>query len=131
MEIRSGVVYFLTTSLFTHAQNPLPIMVISAWLCSLYIIVFNVGMQFLYRYNIVCMKTKWSNLQFFGIYSLAVFYSLFLSVSYYFVFDQMSDEYTELLQSNLMYGNDTPGYSVSDMVRNMSYLQKQLFLCKL
>lgn len=123
MEIRPGFVYFITTGLFTHSQNPYPILAIALWLYSLYIVTINVGMQFLYRYNIVCMAKKWSSLKFFFIYCLASLYPLWMSVSYVLVFEGVTKEYTKELKTNPMYAFETPSYAACDMVRVLMVLQ--------
>lgn len=108
--------FFVNAGIFQHAPNPYAIILTSLWLSGVYVTIINVLMQFFYRYNIMYKTKKLSNFQFFGIYLLALVYSFSHGFAAMVCFDQMTEEYTEVLATHPMYHYDTPSYSAGDTV---------------
>lgn len=116
MDVRFGLMYFVNTGLFENVPNPYAIILISLWLSGVYVTIINVLMQFLYRYNIMCMKRKLSNYEFLAIYCVAIIYSFTHGFAAMVCFDQMNDDYTKVLQTHPMYHFNTLSYTAGDTV---------------
>ncbi|CAD5230685.1 unnamed protein product [Bursaphelenchus okinawaensis] len=113
VEVKSGLMFFLTLGPFSHSPYPANFIMTSIFLTSLYIVIITLGMQFLYRYYALC-KTSMKLSKFLTIYSIGILYCLCDGFIVCLIFSGESEEHTMLIKEHPMYMFDTPTYIVLD-----------------
>ncbi|CAD5230699.1 unnamed protein product [Bursaphelenchus okinawaensis] len=128
VEVKGGIIYFMTMGIFQHSPYPLNMIMGCLWLMAMYVTILTLGMQFIYRYYALC-KTALTPAWF------IFYYCIGLSVCFcdgfvgLFIADGNTEYYTNLIKEHPMYTNDTPGYMVIDPANLPALLHTMMSQC--
>ncbi|CAD5233499.1 unnamed protein product [Bursaphelenchus xylophilus] len=113
VEVKGGLMYFLTLGPFSHGSNLTGKVMGSLSLTVLYMVIATLGIQFIYRYYALC-KTPLTLTQFSLIYLAVTVYCVIDAAIGGFIFDGEDVERTRMIQEHPMYMHDTPTYMIVD-----------------
>lgn len=79
-------------------------------------------LQFIFRYCVIC-NTPLTTLRYLGFFFLASIWPLFNGLVSFYTFEQMDEEYDNVLRSNPFLGSDDlPAYGVADTNKNFNII---------
>ncbi|CAD5233501.1 unnamed protein product [Bursaphelenchus xylophilus] len=113
VEVKGGLMYFITLGPFSHYPNPAGKVMGALFLTGLYMVIATLGMQFVYRYYALC-KTPLTLTQFSLIYLVVTVYCVSDAAIGGFIFDGEDVERTRMIQEHPMYTHNTPTYMIVD-----------------
>ncbi|CAD5233498.1 unnamed protein product [Bursaphelenchus xylophilus] len=113
VEVKGGLMYWLTLGPFSHGPNPTGKVMGALSMTILYMVIATLGMQFIYRYYALC-KTPLTLTQFSIFYLAVTVYCIIDAAIGGFIFDGESVEATRMIQEHPMYMYDTPTYMIVD-----------------
>ncbi|CAD5233497.1 unnamed protein product [Bursaphelenchus xylophilus] len=113
VEVKGGLLYFITLGPFSHSGYPYNFLMCSIYLAGLYMVFFSIGLQFIYRYFALC-RSHLTIFQFSMLFVATTAYCALEAFTGFLVFDGETPEGTELIREHPMYMHDTPTYIIVD-----------------
>uniref|UniRef100_A0A1I7SKR7 G_PROTEIN_RECEP_F1_2 domain-containing protein n=1 Tax=Bursaphelenchus xylophilus TaxID=6326 RepID=A0A1I7SKR7_BURXY len=122
VEIRAGMMYFITTGPFIHSTYPYNMLMCALWLSGMYVTIMTIMVQFVYRYYALC-RTALSITQFVSLYCLGLTWCLCQGFAAFLCFEAETPENREILQGHPLYSFNTPTFVTGDTVGLENYIE--------
>ncbi|KAI6230053.1 hypothetical protein M3Y99_01113700 [Aphelenchoides fujianensis] len=129
VEVNNGLVFFIPENPLLPASQLIAFVVGILWSGAFFVMVVNVPLQFLYRFNVFCLNRRLRPLHFFALYFLVLTLVAFVpSVGAAYVSEGKSEEYVEELKKNPIYAhNPPPMFCVGNGTRGL-YLPLMIYV---
>ncbi|CAD5233506.1 unnamed protein product [Bursaphelenchus xylophilus] len=113
VEIRAGMMYFITTGPYIHSTYPNNMLMCALWLTGMYFTIMTIMVQFVYRYYTLC-KSGLSVTRSVLIYCLGMTWCIGQGFAAFLCFEPATERNTIILQGHPLYSFDTPTFVTGD-----------------